>query len=73
VAQRAKLQAETDEELSKRGLIGQLPVRLSRLRLTILPRRSIVKSSVLQSVRNLRRRRSPLRKLASINFEKRMK
>jgi len=30
-AQRARLQADTDDELLKRGLIGQLPVRLSRL------------------------------------------
>ena len=31
VAQRAKLQADTDDELLKRGLIGQLTVKLSRL------------------------------------------
>jgi HlyD family secretion protein len=30
-AKRAALQAETDEELLRRGLIGQLPVKLSRL------------------------------------------
>jgi len=30
-AQRAKLQADTDDELAKRGLIGQLSVKLSRL------------------------------------------
>ena len=30
-AQRARMLADTDDELAKRGLIGQLPVRLSRL------------------------------------------